>query len=82
MGKQAYVRLAEHGKQQNPFLHISAAGGKSAAKSLSSSPAWVHSAVSTLNSKKLPDGKLKQQFTVTHLLLLHTYRSAKTLFNV
>lgn len=25
MGKQAYVRLVEHGKQQNPLLHISAA---------------------------------------------------------
>lgn len=24
MGKQAYVRLVEHGKQQNPLLHISA----------------------------------------------------------
>lgn len=34
MGKQAYVRLVEHGKQQNPFLHICAASGKSAAKSL------------------------------------------------
>lgn len=27
MGKQAYVRLVEHGKQQNPLLHISAAAG-------------------------------------------------------
>lgn len=59
MGKQAYVSLAQHGKQQNPFLHISAAGGKSAAKSLPSSPAWVHSAVSTLNSEKPPDSKSK-----------------------
>lgn len=59
MGKQAYVRLVEHGKRQNPFLHISAAGGKSAAKSLPSSPPWVHSAVSTLNSKKPPDSIFK-----------------------
>lgn len=26
MGKEAYVTLVEHGKQQNPLLHISAAG--------------------------------------------------------
>lgn len=25
MGKQAYVRLVEHGKQRNSLLHISAA---------------------------------------------------------
>lgn len=40
MGKQTYVRLVEHGKQQNPFLHICAASGKSAAKSLPL-PQWV-----------------------------------------
>lgn len=28
MGKQAYVRLVEHGKQQNPLLHISAVAGR------------------------------------------------------
>lgn len=28
MGKQAYVRLVEHGKQQNPLLHISAAADR------------------------------------------------------
>lgn len=31
MGKQAYVRLVEHGKQQNPLLHISAAAAAAAA---------------------------------------------------
>lgn len=52
MGKQAYVRLVEHGKRQNPFLHICAASGKSAAKSLPSSPPSVHSAISSSSSKK------------------------------
>lgn len=28
MGKEAYVRLVEHGKQQNPLLRISAAAGR------------------------------------------------------
>lgn len=28
MGKEAYVTLVEHGKQQNPLLHISAAAGR------------------------------------------------------
>ena len=27
MGELTYVRLVEHGKQQNPLLHISAAAG-------------------------------------------------------
>ncbi len=31
MGKQTYVRLVEHGKQQNPLLHISAAAAAAAA---------------------------------------------------
>lgn len=52
MGKQAYVRLAEQGEQQNPVLHISAAGGKSAAKSLPSSPAWVPSTVSVQKASR------------------------------
>lgn len=32
MGKQAYVRLVEHGKQQNPLLHISAAAAAAAGR--------------------------------------------------
>lgn len=52
MGKQSYVRLVEHGKQQNLLLHISAASaGRLKPKSL------VSSTVSNLNSKNSHDSK-------------------------
>lgn len=65
MGKQAYVRLVEYGKQQNPLLHISAAAGRVQPKSP------VISTVSNLNSENPPDSKFERLFTMTHQLLLH-----------
>lgn len=65
MGKQAHVRLLEHGKQQNPLLHLAAAGQKSP----------VSSTVSNLNSENPPDSKFEKQFTMTHQLLLCTLPS-------
>lgn len=66
MGKQSYVRLVEHGKQQSPqFLLLLACCSQTSPMS---------STVSNLNSENPPGSKFEKLFAVSHQLLLHRLR--------